>query len=249
MKTYRLMFVLALLLCIPQNVQATSSSLHIFVLAGQSNMSGVADIPTVQDTDNDIMVWNNGAWEVAKEPIQAGTHAGPALGFAFELRHLHATDYKIGLVPCAVFGSTIEQWQKGQPIYQDCVTKTLAALNGSILAGVSFAQGEANTYTQASADGWVNLTLQFARDFRTDTGKLEVPFIYAQLGNDPLMSDHLYWSYLQNLQPLVMGPTRPWIRMVTTKDLPNNAQHFLDFETYSIFGRRFAAIYYANFDK
>lgn len=246
MRLYTL--ALALLLLLPCSVQAQSAPLHIFVLAGQSNMNGRAEIPLTQEISNNVFMWKDGEWQTAIEPIQEGTHAGMALGFALELLRLNNPGYQVGLVPCAVFGSTIEQWQKGQPIYNECISKTLAALQGRTLAGVLFAQGEANTYTQASADSWVNLTLQFARDFRTDAGRLETPFLYAQLGNDPLMTDHPYWTYLQNLQPSVMNVSRPWIRMIKTKDLPNNAQHFLDFDTYSILGRRFAAMYYANFE-
>jgi hypothetical protein len=225
------------------------SPLHVFTLSGQSNMQGFAEPPQEQTIRANIFVWDNG-WKVATEPLQS-QYAGPGLAFAKALQDLYGEDYAIGLVPCAVSGSTSEQWQRGQEIYQTCVSKTQAALatqSGVYLSGVLHAQGESNTYTQSSADGWCSNTVKFARDFRTDTGKLEVPFIYAQLGRDPALLTHPYWTYLQELQNCLNSPsTYPYIRMVKTSDLPNNAQHFADAETYSIFGRRFAAMYWANF--
>lgn len=224
--------------------------MKIFVLAGQSNMEGYSTPQQSQQIRSNIKVWMPAGWKVASEPLQ-GTYAGPGMGFAMALQDLYGTTYDIGLVPCAVSGSTIEQWQKGQPYYNDCLNKTLAALAtqpGTYISGLLFAQGEANTYTQASADGWTNLALAFARDFRTDAGNLAVPFLYAQLGKDPLLPTHPYWTYLQGLQATLQNPSvYPYIRMVKTSDLPNNAQHFADAETYSILGRRFASVYYENF--
>ena len=225
--------------------------IHVFALTGQSNMEGFVDIPHEQTIRSNIYVWDNG-WEVASEPLQ-GTYASPGLAFAKSLQDLYGDNYAIGLVPCAVSGSSAEQWQRGQSVYQTCVSKTQAALatqSGIYLSGVLHAQGEANTYTQISADGWYNLTLQFARDFRTDTGNLAVPFIYAQLGKDPQLQTHPYWSYLQTIQATLENPSvYPYIRMVKTSDLPNNKQHFADAKTYDIFGRRFAATFYINFGK
>jgi hypothetical protein len=157
----------------------------------------------------------------------------------------------VGLVPCAVSGSNAQQWQKGQSIYQNCLSKTNAALStqpGVYLSGVIHAQGEANTYNQQAADEWGWYTLQFARDFRTDTGYLAVPFIYAQLGKDPKLSTHPYWSYLQVLQASLQNPpVYPYIRMVKTLDIPTNQQHFDGAESYKILGRRFAAVFFSNF--
>lgn len=235
------------------NTGASIQPLHLFVLAGQSNMSGVAPIPLTQESSSQLFTWSNGGWQIAQEPIQATGMAGPGMGFGLGLIQLVGRGYQVGLIPCAVPGSSIEQWQRGQAIYDDCVSKTLAALAtqpaGTKLSGVLFAQGESNTFTQAQADGWVNSALLFAGSFRIDTGELGVPFLYAQLGRDPQDNNHLYWSYLQNLQPQIMAETRPYIRMVSTKDLPVTGTHFADAETYTILGRRFAAIYFVNFSQ
>lgn len=224
--------------------------MKIFVLAGQSNMEGFSTPPQNQQIRSNIKVWTSSGWKTAIEPMQ-GTYAGPAMGFALAMQDLYGNSYDIGLVSCAVSGSTIEQWQKGQPYYNDCLNKTLAALAtqpGTYISGLLFAQGEANTYTQASANGWNAQALAFARDFRSDTGNLAVPFLYAQLGKDPQLQTHPYWTYLQGLQATLQNPSvYPYIRMVKTLDLPINAQHFADAETYSIFGRRFASVYYENF--
>ncbi len=213
-------------------------------------MEGFAAPPQSQQIRSNIKVWTSTGWKVASEPLQ-GTYASPGLGFALALQDLYGASYDIGLVPCAVSGSSIEQWQKGQPIYNDCLNKTLAALAtqpGTYISGVLFAQGEANTYTQASADGWTTLALAFARDIRTDAGNLAVPFLYAQLGADPLLPTHPYWTYLQGLQATLQNPAvYPYIRMIKTLDLPTSAQHFLNAEAYAILGRRFASMYWSNF--
>ncbi len=213
-------------------------------------MVGYATPPQNQQIRSNIKVWGLNGWTVANEPLM-GTYAGPGMGFAMALQDLYGMSCDVGLVPCAVSGSTIEQWQKGQPYYNDCLNKTLAALAtqpGTYISGVLFAQGEANTYTQASADGWNALALAFARDIRTDAGNIAVPFLYAQLGADPQLPTHPYWTYLQTLQATLQNPAvYPYIRMVKTSDLPTNQQHFANAETYAILGRRFASVYYENF--
>ena len=227
------------------------SPLHVFALSGQSNMEGFAEPPREQTVRLNIFVWDDG-WKVATEPLQ-GQYAGPGLAFAKALQDLYGADYAIGLVPRAVSGSHADQWQRGQPINQSCVGKTQAALATqpeTYLSGVLHAQGESNTYTYAGADAWYSLTLQFARDFRTDTGNIAVPFLYAQLGKDPQLSTHPYWSYLQTIQATLENPSvYPYVRMVKTLDLPNQQQHLAGADAYAVFGRRFAATFYVNFGK
>ena len=241
-----------LLLLQPTQARQTEPAWMIFVTAGQSNMQGFSNPPYEQIVRSNIKVWTPSGWALASEPIQNG-YAGPGMGFAITLQNLYGHTTPIALIPCAVSGSTIQQWQRGQGTYTECVSKTLAALAtqpaGTKLSGVLFAQGEANTYTQESADSWLPLALSFARDFRTDTGKLEIPFLYAQLGEDPNLPTHPFWTYLQRLQPFLTDPTRPYIRMISTKYIPINKQHFANSESYDVLGSRFAAVYFVNFFK
>jgi hypothetical protein len=220
---------------------------YTFALCGQSNMAGFAPLPLFQTTSNNIQVWR-GTWQTAAEPIHGNGYAGPGLAFAVSLLALLGPSAQIRLIPCAVSGTSIEQWQRGQTVYQDAVTKTCAALAGGTLSGVLFSQGEADTFDQAKAGNWATLALQFARDFRTDTGRLEVPFIYAQLGSNPGDPARVAWDALRDtIQPSLYNPAvYPYIRMVRTLDLPTVAQHFTG-DGYASVGSRFAAAYYGAF--
>ena len=88
---------------------------YIFILAGQSNMAGRGLVQS-QDTVSSIQILSidkTNEWVYAKEPLhyyepeRTGLDCG--LSFAKKLSSLYGKKITIGLVPCAVGGSSIEQ--------------------------------------------------------------------------------------------------------------------------------------------
>jgi len=91
--------------------------LMLFLLVGQSNMAGrgaVANDGNPPDPDV-LMLTKDSEWVPAKHPIHfdkpvAGV--GLALEFARQIRKEFPTS-RIGLIPCAIGGSSLDDWQPG----------------------------------------------------------------------------------------------------------------------------------------
>ena len=87
--------------------------MHVFLLAGQSNMAGRGELSEIDRTPHPrVFVLNkNDEWVIATEPLHfdkpeiRGT--GPGLAFAKEIAKQNPR-FRIGLVPTAVGGSGIE---------------------------------------------------------------------------------------------------------------------------------------------
>lgn len=162
---------------------ANKSKFLIFLLAGQSNMAGRGNVEA-QDTvpDKRILTLNSkGQWEVAKEPVHfdrayAGT--GPGLAFARALS-VADTSIIIGLVPCAVGGSSINSWlpadepSKLGKNYLQAIERCKVAATYGDLKGVLWIQGESD----CTAKGVINYSVKLQKvvnGFRIEFNKPEL---------------------------------------------------------------------------
>ncbi|KAG0524909.1 hypothetical protein BDA96_06G009100 [Sorghum bicolor] len=175
-----------LLLAFPASPYATAPKL-IFLLAGQSNMAGrgVAPLPLPPPFRPHPRVLRLAAslrWVVAAPPLHADidTHKacglGPAMPFAHRLL-LHAaadseSDLVLGLVPCAVGGTRIWMWAKGEPLYDSAVARTRAAVaaGGGKLGAVLWFQGESDTIELDDATAYGGRMERLVNDLRADLG-------------------------------------------------------------------------------
>jgi hypothetical protein len=133
----------------------TNTKLDLFVLIGQSNMSGRGNIE-FQDTIIDPMVFmlnKSDEWVPAKDPLHFDkTYVGTGLGFTFGKIVSKNSKKKIGLIPCAVGGTTISQWMPGafdkttntHP-YDDAVRRIKIAMENGRLKGILWHQGEGDS--------------------------------------------------------------------------------------------------------
>lgn len=93
-----------------------AEKLWLFVLAGQSNMAGRGLVEPSDTVPHPriLTVTPDMRWAVAKEPLQlyqpALTGLGPGLAFARALIREVDEDIWIGLIPCAVGGSSTADW-------------------------------------------------------------------------------------------------------------------------------------------
>ena len=84
----------------------------------------------------------------------------------------------IGLVPCAVGGTHIKEWEKGAKLYEKMVKRVREALNfGGELKAVLWFQGESDTTSDHAADAYGANMENFIRDVRADLGIPQLPFI------------------------------------------------------------------------
>ena len=131
-----------------------------FLLVGQSNMAGRGELNAKNDTNksektiingHEILSFDrNNTWIQAKDPLHFDQPdkcgVGPGLHFAKTAAELGIidTNRKIGLIPCAIGGTSIKQWlpskyasaslnnidiNKEDGIFEKTIQKTILALN------------------------------------------------------------------------------------------------------------------------
>ncbi|KAG5542079.1 hypothetical protein RHGRI_021809 [Rhododendron griersonianum] len=116
---------------------ASSQDKDIFLLAGQSNMSGQAGVingtwdgvipPECAPNPSILCLAANLTWVPAAEPIHKDIDGnvtvgvGPGMSFANSILANDSSLDVVGLVPCAVGGTKISQWARGTFLYDQLV--------------------------------------------------------------------------------------------------------------------------------
>lgn len=188
-----LLHALASLLLTP-HVSSSPTEKNIFILAGQSNMAGRGGVrggvwdryvPPECNPNRWILRLNQKLqWEQAHEPLHADIDVhktcgvGPGMAFANAVRaHLG----EVGLVPCAVGGTKIKEWERGGALYMNMVRRAKASMKeGGVIKGLLWYQGESDTVKEADADSYQANMERLVRDIRLD---LQIPtLLIIQVG-------------------------------------------------------------------
>ena len=155
------------------------------LMIGQSNMAGrgfMNEVPLI--CNERIQMLRNGRWQMMAEPINydrpvAGV--GPAGSFAAMWCMEHEED-KIGLIPCAEGGRSLDDWNVDQTLYQHAVSQTRFALKDTVLAGILWHQGENDSFGGSYQTYYEKLQVIVER-LRNDLNAEKVPFIMGGLGD------------------------------------------------------------------
>lgn len=242
----------------PLAPEEVPGDLDIFILAGQSNMSGrgsLDELPSGFPAGGEhIYVYSNdGRWRRAAEPLDhpAGqvdpvsrddwAGVGPGLAMAEALVQLDP-GRKIALVPCALGGSSIDQWRPAtgrDTLYGSCLARAKeAARHGRIRAFVWY-QGESDTGSLAAAEAWPAKFQALVRALRRDLGQPRLPVVYTQLATvgPELGGPPPGWNRLKQLQATLKIPLAV---MVKSDDLKVFDGIHLDTASQMKLGRRYA---------
>ncbi|OEL28343.1 putative carbohydrate esterase [Dichanthelium oligosanthes] len=176
----------------------------VFILAGQSNMSGRGGAtsgtwdgvvpPECAPSPRILRLSPALRWEEAREPLHAGIDVGNVLGVGPGMPFAHAvlgTSGKVppgaaavGLVPCAQGGTPIANWTRGTELYERMVTRARAALDGchgrGELAAMLWYQGEGDTMRRDDAERYQGRMEALVRDVRRDLGRPDL--LVVQVG-------------------------------------------------------------------
>ncbi|MBX3058687.1 MAG: sialate O-acetylesterase [Anaerolineae bacterium] len=236
----------------------------LFVLAGQSNMSGWSPLPAEQTLHPRAYLFGNDyRWRLASEPTDhsegqvdlvsldsgSGLGTSPGVAFATALLDEHP-DMVVGLIPCAKGDTTLHQWRRSlgdDTLYGSCLKRIAAASMMGELTGFLFFQGEADAldpvyYSERvlSAHDYGERFSQFIHDLRRDLAQPDLPIVFAQLGSPPSPEAFPHWLVIQEQQAAV---NLPCVAMITTDDLSlHDGLHFTS-ESHQTIGQRFAAAY------
>ena len=165
----------------------------VYLLIGQSNMAGRADMdPNItQDAAPIANTWllNNvtDAWVPAKNPLNRYStyrkrdemqKIGPGYGFSLRMQEV-VPGRQVGLVVQARGGTDVSSWQKGSSYgyYDNAVAKTQEAMESGTLRAVLWHQGESDS---SRTHTYLSSIKTLVEDLRADFGMRNLPFIAGQ---------------------------------------------------------------------
>ncbi|WP_018628880.1 sialate O-acetylesterase [Niabella aurantiaca] len=172
-----------------QGVPKHKNDFHIFILMGQSNMSGYAylqpgdSIPVPHVFKLPTIYSGRLSWEPAAHPLHnrlPSDRFGLGLPFATAYR-AHHRNVSVGLIPLAFGGAGIDQLKKGTPVYDDFLKKLAFARESGIIEGLLWHQGESDTVDEEKANSYAHKLLQLVRDIRKEVGNEGLPVIVGDL--------------------------------------------------------------------
>lgn len=234
-----------------------ATHLDLWLLCGQSNMKGRGFMPEEPKNDPRIVKMHkmDDQWYLARHPLhltgdaktfQGHDNAGVGPGLAFaEVLAAQDKTVAIGLVPCAVGGSSIKLWQKGAKLYEDALRRAKLALQTTApvkarFRGILWLQGEANANAQELPLHTERLRAMIEA-FRTDLAQPDLPFIACTIGEmqpEPRLSDLKAMNDIQ----LALPRNVPHTACVDARDLKTHIGDNVHFDTaaQNEIGKRFA---------
>jgi len=166
-------------------VSASAADMDLFLLIGQSNMAGRGKIESRDQETNPriLMLTKDLAWVPARDPVHFDKPiAGVGLCSEFARTVLKADPSRtIGLIPCAVGGTSLDKWKAGGALYNEAVRRTREAMKSGRLAGILWHQGEADSEKDKVATYGSRLATMIAA-LRKDLGAQNVPLVIGELG-------------------------------------------------------------------
>lgn len=162
---------------------------NIFILSGQSNMAGRGhENCTYCKPGPNILMFNPALqWVEAKDPLHQGIDigkangVGPGMPFATRIFETKADFGVIGLVPCAIGATALDQWKKGEKLYNDMIARSKASLkDGGVIRALLWYQGEADV-ASPTASTYAARFVQMVNDIRSDLQLPSLPVIQVAL--------------------------------------------------------------------
>jgi len=169
-------------------VPADPANFHIYLLIGQSNMAGRAEIPEEIKgiLDRCFLFKQTNGWEPASNPLNRHSPVrkglgmqklGPGYGFARTLLE-NDQNATIGLVVNARGGTAIDEWLGDSELHRTALARTREAMKQGTLKGVLWHQGESD---QAKPDGYLEKLQSLIAKLRAELDHPDLPFIAGQI--------------------------------------------------------------------
>ena len=240
-------------------IPSSPAQFHVFLLMGQSNMSGYGELLPEDRTPvpHVLRLPTKGElrWEPAAHPLHNRLPSDRfGLGIPFATAYLKGKpDVVVGLIPVAWGGAGIDQLKKGTPTYADALAKARFAMTAGVIKGVLWHQGESDSVTPAAADTYRAKLHQLIADLRQDLGNGKLPFVAGNLaefyGTGP---EHNAPDRVKRISQ-IRDALRALPREVTCTGFAESTgctsidQHMVHFDraSYQILGSRYCAAYEA----
>jgi len=229
-------------------------SLYVFIMAGQSNMAGRGFVEPQDTLSNKriLTIDKSMKWIYAKEPLHfyepslTGLDCG--MSFAKKLLDSIPEGVSIAIIPCAVGGSSIEQWINNETyrevtLLDNFKEKVDFAKDYGKIKGIIWHQGESNAKSELIPKYSQRLDSLF-NSFRIFVENDTLPIIIGELGSytEPI-EKQMKWNSINTIIHNI-ALTDKNLSIVETGDLNHKGDkvHF-DSESQRILGERFAIKY------
>jgi signal peptidase I len=229
-------------------------SLYVFIMAGQSNMAGRGFVEPQDTLSNKriLTIDKSMKWIYAKEPLHfyepslTGLDCG--MSFAKKLLDSIPEGVSIAIIPCAVGGSSIDQWinnetYRGVTLLDNFKEKVDFAKDYGKIKGIIWHQGESNAKSELIPKYSQRLDSLF-NSFRIFVENDTLPIIIGELGSytEPI-EKQMKWNSINTIIHNI-ALTDKNLSIVETGDLNHKGDkvHF-DSESQRILGERFAIKY------
>lgn len=226
-----------------KTVFSDKREMHIYLLIGQSNMAGRAEIAGKDlDTLENVFLYTGipgKEWEKAANPLNKYSTVrkkmsmqklGPGYHFAKKMAK-KSRKHPIGLVVNAKGGTKISQWKPGTEFYNEALRRTKEAMNYGTLQGILWHQGEGD------ASGYEKYTpeiIELIESCRKDLNSPELPFVVGQLSVDK--------SHRVNFNKMITQlPSKiKNVRVATSENTSTTDSTHFDAHSQKIMGERYA---------
>ncbi len=237
---FRHWLIFVVIVSFANNVFAETApgNMQLFLLIGQSNMAGRGAVePSDKATDPRIfMLTKEQQWVPAKDPVHFDKPvAGVGLCSEFARQMVAANPkIKVGLIPCAVGGTSLDQWKAGGSLYNNAIARAREAMKHGTLAGILWHQGESDCESGKVATYGERFAAMIGQ-LRKDLQAENVPVIMGELGQFK-PSGKAFNAALPEVIRRV-----PLCALATSEDLTDKGDktHF-DSPSLRIFGKRYA---------
>ncbi len=232
----------------PDNIP-DKENIWVFVLAGQSNMAGRAQVEP-NDTIPNERIFSINKYDdliIAKEPLHfyEPTMTGLDCGLSFgkEIINQIPDSISILLIPAAIGGSSISQWMndstfRNVTLYSNFKEKLQIGKKYGSIKGILWHQGESDAATTETIQVYDNQLKELFTLFRKETDDLSLPIFIGELGSYSKNDEN--WQAI-NKKIKEYTETDPNAYLINTADLNDNGDrvHF-DSEGQRKMGIRFA---------
>jgi Carbohydrate esterase, sialic acid-specific acetylesterase len=221
--------------------QGAGQDLQLFLLIGQSNMAGRGKIEPrdVEPIPGVFMLNKEKQFVPAIDPVHFDkpTIAGVGIARSFAQVLLKANPaLKIGLIPSAVGGTSLDQWKPDGELYRNALERARHALKSGRLRGILWHQGEADSGKEALAKSYRERFAAMIRQLRQDLEAPDLPVVVGELGefHQSAFNDFL------NRELALLPFSVPHSAFVSSAGLTDKGDHtHFDAPSVREFGRRY----------
>tara|TARA_R110002020_G_scaffold189767_2_gene389078 strand:- start:239 stop:1054 length:816 start_codon:yes stop_codon:yes gene_type:complete len=166
---------------------------HLYLLMGQSNMAGRGKVQAIDTLTHPrvFMLDKEENWVLAKDPMHFDKPgAGTGLGLTFgKIMANDDSDIKVGLIPTAVGGSSINAWfadsihlQTNSYPYDDMIRRAKKAMDSGTLKGIIWHQGESDSNSDQGVNVYTQKFEAMLDSLKSDLGISSIPVVMGEIG-------------------------------------------------------------------